>query len=116
MSSKTPTKLRAQNTHLIIQRVEQESTTASGIVLAEQAVDIPAEGRVVHVSVQAMEALGWELTSTADYSKFICLDHYRATVLYKKYAGVEVKDGDELYYIIDASDVLATRKGKEYDK
>ena len=85
---------------LIVEALEEEETTASGIVLPDTAKERPQEGTVVAVGPGAFED-GQRVpmdVSTGD------------KVIYSKYGGTEVKiDGTE-YLILSARDVLAIRK------
>lgn len=76
---------------VLIELVEEEATTASGIVLPDSAKEQPQEGRVV--------ALG------KDAEEEIKVDD---RVIYSKFAGTEVEyDGVE-YLILSKDDILAT--------
>lgn len=75
---------------VLIELVEQEETTASGIVLPDSAQEKPQEGKVVAVGKDAAEDL-----------------KENDRVIYSKFAGTEVKyDGVE-YLILSKMDILA---------
>jgi len=84
---------------LIVQAIEEEETTASGIVLPDTAKEKPQKGKVVAVGEGA-----WD----DDGAKRIPLDVSEGDeVLYSKYGGTEIKvDGDDLL-VLRESDVLA---------
>ena len=84
---------------LIVEVLEEEATTASGIVLPDTAKEKPQRGKVLAVGDGR-----WD----EDGEKRIPLDVSEGdTVLYSKYGGTEVKvDGDDLL-VLRESDVLA---------
>jgi chaperonin GroES len=91
--------LKPLGDRLIVKAIEEEETTASGIVLPDTAREKPQKGKVVAVGDGA-----WD----EDGEKRIPLDVAEGDeVLYSKYGGTEVQiDGDELL-VLRESDVLA---------
>ena len=91
--------LKPLGDRLIVQAIEEEETTASGIVLPETAKEKPQKGTVIAVGDGA-----WD----EDGEKRIPLDVAEGDeVLYSKYGGTEIKvDGDDLL-VLRESDVLA---------
>jgi chaperonin GroES len=91
--------LKPLGDRLIVKAIEEEETTASGIVLPDTAKEKPQKGKVVAVGEGA-----WD----EDGEKRIPLDVSEGDeVLYSKYGGTEVQvDGDELL-VLRESDVLA---------
>jgi chaperonin GroES len=92
-------KLKPLGDRLIVKPIEEEETTASGIVLPETAKEKPQKGHVVAVGDGR-----WD----EDGEKRIPLDVAEGDeVLYSKYGGTEVTvEGDELL-VLRESDVLA---------
>ena len=92
-------KLKPLGDRLIVKPIEEEETTASGIVLPETAKEKPQKGTVIAVGDGA-----WD----EDGEKRIPLDVAEGDeVLYSKYGGTEIKiDGEELL-VLRESDVLA---------
>ena len=92
-------KLKPLGDRLIVRAVEEEETTASGIVLPDTAKEKPQKGEVLAVGDGA-----WD----EDGEKRIPLDVATGDiVLYSKYGGTEVKvDGEDLL-VLRESDVLA---------
>ncbi|HEX6204826.1 MAG TPA: co-chaperone GroES [Solirubrobacterales bacterium] len=92
-------KLKPLGDRLIVKPIEEEETTASGIVLPETAKEKPQKGQVVAVGDGR-----WD----EDGEKRIPLDVAEGDeVLYSKYGGTEVTvEGDELL-VLRESDVLA---------
>ncbi len=92
-------KLKPLGDRLMVKPIEEEETTASGIVLPETAKEKPQKGQVVAVGDGK-----WD----EDGDKRIPLDVAEGDeVLYSKYGGTEVTvEGDELL-VLRESDVLA---------
>jgi chaperonin GroES len=91
--------LKPLGDRVIVKAIEEEETTASGIVLPDTAKEKPQKGKVVAVGDAA-----WD----EDGEKRIPLDVAEGDeVLYSKYGGTEIKvDGDDLL-VLRESDVLA---------
>ena len=96
-------KLKPLGDRLIVQAVEEEATTASGIVLPDTAKEKPQKGKVLAVGDDK-----WD----EDGEKRIPLDVAEGDeVLYSKYGGTEiVVDGEDLL-VLRESDVLAKVDG-----
>jgi len=92
-------KLKPLGDRLIVQAIEEEETTASGLVLPDTAKEKPQRGEVIAVGDGRYDD---------DGEKRIPLDVSAGDeVLYSKYGGTEIKvDGDELL-VLRESDVLA---------
>jgi len=83
---------------LIVEVLDEEETTASGIVLPDTAKEKPQRGRVLAVGPG----------SRSDSGELIPLDVADGDeVIFSKYGGTEVKVGTEEYLILRESDVLA---------
>jgi chaperonin GroES len=91
-------KLKPLGDRLIVRAIEEEETTASGIVLPDTAKEKPQKGKVLAVGDGKID----------DDGKRIPLDVSEGDeVLYSKYGGTEIKiDGEELL-VLRESDVLA---------
>jgi chaperonin GroES len=90
--------LKPLGDRLIIEPIEQEEMTASGIVLPETAKEKPMQGKVLAVGPGARKEDGSRTPLDVKEGD---------TVLYAKYAGTEVKIRDDKYLILKESDVLA---------
>lgn len=90
--------LKPMGDRLIVEPIEQEEVTASGIVLPETAKEKPMQGKVLAVGPGARKDDGSR--AAVDVSE-------GDTVLYAKYAGTEVKLDGKKYLILKESDVLA---------
>jgi chaperonin GroES len=95
-------KLKPLGDRLIVKAVEEEETTASGIVLPDTAKEKPQKGKVLAVGDGKLD----------DSGQRVPLDVSEGDeVLYSKYGGTEIKvDGEELL-VLRESDVLAKVQG-----
>lgn len=83
---------------VVVEPLEQEQTTASGIILPETAKEKPQEGKVLAIGPGRRD----------DDGKRIAMDvAVGDIVLFAKYAGTEVKLGDKKLLILKESDILA---------
>ena len=84
---------------ILVQAVEAETTTASGLVIPDTAKEKPQEGEVVAVGPGR-----WN----EDGDERVPMDiKVGDKVVYSKYGGTELKRGAEEYLILSARDVLA---------
>jgi chaperonin GroES len=92
-------KLKPLGDRLLVKPVDEEETTASGIVLPDTAKEKPQKGKVLAVG---------EGRYDEDGEKRIPLDVKKGDeVLYSKYGGTEITvEGDDLL-VLRESDVLA---------
>jgi len=90
-------KLRPLQDRILVQRVEEETTTKGGIIIPDTAKEKPAEGKVVAVGNGKV----------GDDGKRIALEIKKGyRILFGKYAGTEVKIEGEEYLIMREDDVL----------
>ena len=91
--------LRPLGDRLIVEPIEKEEVTPSGIVLPETAKEKPQEGKVLAVGPGRRDEQG----------KRIPMDVKEGDrVLFAKYAGTEVKlDADHKVLVLRESDILA---------
>ena len=83
---------------LVIQAVEAEQTTASGLVIPDTAKEKPQEGHVIAVGPGRVD----------DNGNRVPLDvAVGDKVIFSKYGGTEVKYDGQEYLILSARDVLA---------
>ncbi|HLQ71010.1 MAG TPA: co-chaperone GroES [Bacillota bacterium] len=83
---------------VVIELVEQEEKTASGIVLPESAKEKPQEGKVVAVG-------SGQVTDSGEKVALEVAEGDR--IIFSKFAGTEVKYEGNEYLILRESDVLA---------
>jgi chaperonin GroES len=90
--------LKPLGDRLVIEVIEEESKTASGIVLPDSAKEKPQEGRVLAVGHGRVTESGERVVPEVKENQ---------KIIFSQYAGTEVKyDGKELL-ILRESDVLA---------
>ena len=95
--------LKPLGDRLIVQAIEEDETTASGIVLPDTAKEKPQKGKVLAVGEGK-----WD----EDGDKRIPLDVTEGDeVLYSKYGGTEVEVEGEDLLVLRESDVLAKVAG-----
>ena len=89
--------LKPLGDRLIVEVLEEEETTISGIVLPDTAKEKPQRGRVLAVGKGRYE-----------HGELIPLDvQVDDEIIFSKYGGTEVKVGSEEYLILRESDILA---------
>jgi chaperonin GroES len=90
-------KLRPLQDRILVQRVEEESTTKGGIIIPDSAKEKPAEGKVTAVGAGKI----------GDDGNRIALEIKAGDlILFGKYSGTEVKIDGEEYLIMREEDVL----------
>jgi len=90
-------KLKPLQDRILVQRVEEETTTKGGIIIPDSAKEKPAEGKVVAVGDGKV----------ADDGKRVALEVKKGDrILFGKYSGTEVKIDGEEYLIMREDDVL----------
>ena len=90
-------KLRPLQDRILVQRVEEETTTKGGIIIPDTAKEKPAEGKVTAVGNGKV----------GDDGKRIALEVKKGDrILFGKYSGTEVKISGKEYLIMREDDVL----------
>ncbi len=87
--------------HLLIEPAEAEKKTASGIYLPESSDERPLKGKVLAVGPEEITDSGTKKKSPVRVGN---------TVIYKKYAGNEVKVEGKEYLFAKFDDILAIIK------
>jgi chaperonin GroES len=87
---------------LIVEVLEDEETTSSGIVLPDTAKEKPQRGRVLAVGPGARNDRGELIPLEVAVSD---------EIVFSKYGGTEIKLGADEYLILRESDVLAKVAG-----
>jgi chaperonin GroES len=90
--------LRPLGDRIIIELVESEEKTASGIVLPDSAKEKPQEGKVVAVGTGRILESGERVALDVTVGD---------RIIFSKYAGTEVKYQGVEYLIVRESDILA---------
>ena len=90
--------LKPLGDRLIVEVLDEEDVTFSGIVLPDTAKEKPQRGKVLAVGPGPRD----------DNGKFIPMDVVEGDeVIFSKYGGTEIKVGTDEYLILRESDVLA---------
>ena len=90
--------LKPLGDRLIVEALEEEETTISGIVLPDTAKEKPQRGRVLAVGPGPRDEDGKHITMEIEKGD---------EIIYSKYGGTEIKLGTDEYLILRESDVLA---------
>ncbi len=94
--------LKPLGSRVVVEPIEQEDITASGIVLPETAKEKPQRGKVLSIGPGDRDDAGKRIQMDVSVGD---------TVLFAKYAGTEIKlDGKKLL-ILRESDLLAIVEG-----
>jgi len=98
MASKFKLNLRPLGDRVVVEPLEKEERTASGIILPETAKEKPQEGEILAVGPGRRD----------DQGKLIPMDVKKGDIiLFAKYAGTEIKIEDKKLLILKESDILA---------
>ena len=90
--------LKPLGDRLIVEVLDEEDVTFSGIVLPDTAKEKPQRGRVLAVGPGSRD----------DKGKFVPMDlDEDDEIVFSKYGGTEIKVGTDEYLILRESDVLA---------
>ena len=90
--------LKPLGDRVVVDPLEKEERTASGIILPETAKEKPQEGTIIAVGPGRRD----------DDGKLVPMDvKLGDVVLYAKYAGTEIKLEDKKVLILKESDILA---------
>jgi chaperonin GroES len=95
-------KLKPLGSRLVVEPIEQEDVTASGIVLPETAKEKPQKGKVLSMGPGDRDEDGKRIPMDVKVGD---------TVLYAKYSGTEIKMDQKKLLILKENDVLAIVEG-----
>ena len=91
-------KLKPLGDRVLVKPLVEEEVTKSGIIVPDTAKEKPQRGEIIAVGPGRLDEEG----------KHIAMELKKGDkVLYAKYAGTEVKIGDDEYLILRESDILA---------
>jgi chaperonin GroES len=90
-------KIKPLNDRILVQRIEQEKKTAGGIIIPDNAQEKPLQGKVLAVGEGKLLENGTRGTLQVKEGDVI---------LFGKYAGSEIKLGDEDHLILREDDIL----------
>jgi chaperonin GroES len=98
VSTATKVVLKPLEDRIVVQPLEAEQVTASGLVIPDTAKEKPQEGKVLAVGPGRFDDRGTRVPVDVQVGDI---------VLYSKYGGTEVKYSGEEYLVLSARDVLA---------
>nr|WP_211328990.1 co-chaperone GroES [Thermomonospora umbrina] len=98
VTTATKVVLKPLEDRIVVQPLEAETTTASGLVIPDTAKEKPQEGTVLAVGPGRVDDKGARVPIDVKVGD---------VVLYSKYGGTEVKYNNEEYLVLSARDVLA---------
>jgi chaperonin GroES len=90
-------KIRPLQDRVIVKRMEEERTSAGGIVIPDSAAEKPIRGEVIAVGPGKVQDNGKKLPVDLKVGD---------KVLFSKYSGTEVKIDDEEYLVMREDDIL----------
>jgi chaperonin GroES len=98
MTTATKVVLKPLEDRIVVEPLEAEQVTASGLVIPDTAKEKPQEGKVVAVGPGRFDDKGARIPVDVSVGD---------VVLYSKYGGTEVKYSGQEYLVLSARDVLA---------
>jgi len=100
---KMATKLEPLGDRVVVKPSPKEDVTKSGIVIPDTAKEKPQEGKVIAVGPGRMTEDGKRIAMDVKVGDI---------VIYAKYGGTEIKEGDDELIILRESDILAKKSSK----
>lgn len=98
MTTATKVVLKPLEDRIVVEPLEAEQVTASGLVIPDTAKEKPQEGKVIAVGPGRFDDKGARVPVDVKVGD---------VVLYSKYGGTEVKYSGQEYLVLSARDVLA---------
>lgn len=92
------TTIKPLEDRVLVQPLEAEQTTASGLVIPDTAKEKPQEGRVIAAGPGRVDDKGTRVPMDVKEND---------VVIFSKYGGTEVKYDGEEYLLLNARDILA---------
>jgi chaperonin GroES len=92
------TTIKPLEDRVLVQPLEAETTTASGLVIPDTAKEKPQEGKVLAIGPGRVDDKGVRVPMDVKPDD---------VVIYSKYGGTEVKYNGEEYLLLNARDILA---------
>lgn len=90
--------IRPLHDRVIVRRIEEEKTTASGLIIPDSATEKPSQGEILAVGKG----------KTADNGAVIKLDvAVGDTVIFGQFAGTEIKSNGESLLVMREDDIVA---------
>jgi chaperonin GroES len=98
VTTATKVVLKPLEDRIVVEPMEAEQVTASGLVIPDTAKEKPQEGKVIAVGPGRFDDKGARIPVDVKVGD---------VVLYSKYGGTEVKYSGQEYLVLSARDVLA---------
>jgi chaperonin GroES len=98
VTTATKVVLKPLEDRIVVEPLEAEQVTASGLVIPDTAKEKPQEGKVIAVGPGRFDDKGSRVPVDVKVGD---------VVLYSKYGGTEVKYSGQEYLVLSARDVLA---------
>jgi chaperonin GroES len=98
VTTATKVVLKPLEDRIVVEPLEAEQVTASGLVIPDTAKEKPQEGKVIAVGPGRFDDKGARVPVDVQVGD---------VVLYSKYGGTEVKYSGQDYLVLSARDVLA---------
>lgn len=92
------TTIKPLEDRVLVQPLEAEQTTASGLVIPDTAKEKPQEGRVIAAGPGRVDDKGTRVPMDVKENDI---------VIFSKYGGTDVKYNGEEYLLLNARDILA---------
>lgn len=83
---------------VLLEKVEEQKVTKSGIIISDKPVEKPSTARVVAVGPGKLDEHGKPINMEVAVGD---------VVIYKQYSGTNIKDNDKEYTIVEMKDILA---------
>ena len=90
--------LRPLLDRVLLEKVEEEKVTKSGIILSDKTVEKPSTAKVIAVGPGKVDEHGKPIVMEVKVGDI---------VVYKQYSGTNVKDDNKEYVIVEMKDILA---------
>ncbi len=91
-------KIKPLADRVVVQRIEEEEEKKGGIIIPDTAKERPQKGKVIAVGPGRLNDKGERMPMEVKEGDL---------VLFSKYAGTEVKVGDEEYLVMREDEILA---------
>lgn len=91
-------KIKPLADRVVVQRIEEEEEKKGGIIIPDTAKERPQKGKVIAVGPGRLNDKGERMPMEVKEGD---------VVLFSKYAGTEVKVGDEEYLVMREDEILA---------
>lgn len=101
-------KLRPLAGFVLIEPIDDQETTATGLVMPEKAKEKPGKGKVVEVGEGILHYEGHEIKDMSGYHLPLekCSVKRGDIVIFHRWAGQDVKEGQKEYRLVKFADLM----------